>query len=142
MPWLETAPVNERERFIADYRLDLYTMTDLCARYNVSRKTGYKWVDRMEEGELLLVPDEGGLGGARCQERKRERDPARHGARRITRPLALRRSDARGSRCARSTALDALALAVASQGCAIDAGRQTSARRVASRRSAPKRFRA
>ncbi len=40
MPWLETAPVDERERFIADYRLDLYTMTDLCARYNVSRKTG------------------------------------------------------------------------------------------------------
>ena len=46
MPWLETAPVDERERFIADYRLDLYTITDLCARYNVSRKTGYKWVER------------------------------------------------------------------------------------------------
>jgi hypothetical protein len=30
MPWLETAPVDEREGFIADYRLDLYTMTD-CA---------------------------------------------------------------------------------------------------------------
>src|SRR5213593_2121516 len=43
MPWLETAPVDERERFIADYRLELYTMADLCARYNVSRKTGYKW---------------------------------------------------------------------------------------------------
>ena len=27
MPWLETAPVSERERFIADARLDLYTMT-------------------------------------------------------------------------------------------------------------------
>ena len=46
MPWLETAPVSEREHFIADSRLALYTMTELCARYNVSRKTGYKWIDR------------------------------------------------------------------------------------------------
>jgi putative transposase len=50
MPWLETAPVDERERFIAVYRLDLYCMAELCARYNVSRKTGYKWLDRMEAG--------------------------------------------------------------------------------------------
>src|SRR6266498_2052883 len=57
MPWLETAPVDERERFIADYRLDLYTMADLCARYNVSRKTGYKWIDRMEEGGRAALRD-------------------------------------------------------------------------------------
>ena len=46
---LETAPVNERERCIADYHLDLYPMAELCARYHVSRKTGYKWIDRMAE---------------------------------------------------------------------------------------------
>ena len=46
MPWLETAPVNERTRFIADDRLGLYTTTELCARYNISRKTGYKWLAR------------------------------------------------------------------------------------------------
>lgn len=57
MPWLETAPVNERERFIADYRLDLYPMAELCARYNVSRKTGYKWIDRMEEGGRAALRD-------------------------------------------------------------------------------------
>lgn len=51
MPWLETAPVDERERFIADYRLDLYTITDLCARYNVSGRpatsgsSGWRRVD-------------------------------------------------------------------------------------------------
>ena len=28
MPWLETAPVEERERFIDDDRLGLYTMTE------------------------------------------------------------------------------------------------------------------
>jgi len=55
MPWLETAPVCER--FIADYRLDLYTMAELCARYNVSRKTGYKWIDRMEAGGRAALRD-------------------------------------------------------------------------------------
>src|SRR3989442_4542260 len=57
MPWLETAPMNERERFIADFRLDLYTMTELCARYNVARKTGYRWIDRMEEGGRAALRD-------------------------------------------------------------------------------------
>lgn len=49
MPWQETSPVDQRERFIHDHRRDLYTMADLCARYDVSRKTGYKWRDRFEE---------------------------------------------------------------------------------------------
>src|ERR1035441_10247446 len=29
MPWLETVPVKERERFIDDHRLGLYTMIEL-----------------------------------------------------------------------------------------------------------------
>jgi transposase InsO family protein len=48
MPWQETSPVDQRERFIQDPRLNLYTMVELCARYGVSRKTGYKWLDRFE----------------------------------------------------------------------------------------------
>jgi transposase InsO family protein len=46
MPWLETAPMDERERFIADDRRGLYTRAELCARYGISRKTGYKWLAR------------------------------------------------------------------------------------------------
>ncbi len=49
MPWLETSPVEQRERFIADHRRGLYTMTELCARYGISRKSGYKWLERFEE---------------------------------------------------------------------------------------------
>src|SRR5688572_2649708 len=49
MPWLETRPMDQRERFIDDERLGLYSMTELCARYGVSRKTGYKWLARYEE---------------------------------------------------------------------------------------------
>ena len=50
MPWLETAPMEQRERFIRDWQLGLYTMTELSARYDVSRKTGYKWLERFDEG--------------------------------------------------------------------------------------------
>lgn len=57
MPWLETLPVEERERFIDDYRLGLYEMTELCARYAVSRKTGYKWLARYDEGGRVALRD-------------------------------------------------------------------------------------
>src|SRR5712691_10263530 len=50
MPWLETAPMEQRERFVRDHRLALYTMAELSARYGISRKTGYKWLDRFDQG--------------------------------------------------------------------------------------------
>ena len=57
MPWLETAPMEQRERFIRDWQLDLYTMTELTARYDVSRKTGYKWLERFDEGGRQALGD-------------------------------------------------------------------------------------
>ena len=50
MPWQETDPVDQRARFIDDHRHGLYSMTELCARYGVSRPTGYKWLARYDEG--------------------------------------------------------------------------------------------
>jgi putative transposase len=38
MPWLETTPVERRERFIDDHRLGLYEMTELCARHGLVKK--------------------------------------------------------------------------------------------------------
>ena len=49
MPWLETSPVEQRERFIRDHREALYPMVELCTRYGISRKTGYKWLARFED---------------------------------------------------------------------------------------------
>lgn len=46
MPWSETTPMTERVRFISDLESALYTMTELCERYTISRKTGYKWAER------------------------------------------------------------------------------------------------
>lgn len=57
MPWLETAPMDQRERFIADARAGLYSMTELCERYGISRKTGYKWRERVEEGGRAALAD-------------------------------------------------------------------------------------
>jgi len=48
MPWQELSPVNLRMHFITDWQRDCWTMTELCADYQISRKTGYKWVERFE----------------------------------------------------------------------------------------------
>ena len=57
MPWLETEPMEQRERFIRDERLALYTMTELCDRYDISRKTGYKWLERFDAGGRQALGD-------------------------------------------------------------------------------------
>lgn len=41
--------MDQREKFIKDLRFGLFSMVELCQRYGVSRKTGYKWVQRFEE---------------------------------------------------------------------------------------------
>ncbi len=37
----------DRTQFIADFLRDALSITELCALYGVSRKTGYKWIDRL-----------------------------------------------------------------------------------------------
>ncbi len=46
MPWHQTAPVNERLKFVAAAQRGQKTMTELCEEYGVSRKTGYKLLSR------------------------------------------------------------------------------------------------
>lgn len=51
MGWQETEPMQERMRFMVSLESGLYTMSELCGRFGVSRKTGYKWARRyMIEG--------------------------------------------------------------------------------------------
>ena len=55
MSWLETSPMEERLAFIREYETELFTMTELVAQYGISRKTGYKWLERYAaEGALGL----------------------------------------------------------------------------------------
>jgi putative transposase len=46
MPFTETCVVDERTRFIEDVHRSLRSFTELCERYGISRKTGYKWLGR------------------------------------------------------------------------------------------------
>ena len=47
MPWQEWSPVNLRMQFVTEWHSGGWTMTELCADYQISRKTGYKWIDRV-----------------------------------------------------------------------------------------------
>jgi len=49
MPWSETTKMRERVRFIGDLEREFFSMTELCQRYGISRRTGYKWARRYEE---------------------------------------------------------------------------------------------
>ncbi len=57
MPWLETVPGDQRERFIDDHQHGLYSMAELCARFGISRKTGDKWLARYDAGGRPALRD-------------------------------------------------------------------------------------
>ena len=46
MPWSETNRMEQRAQFVLDALRAHFTMTELCERYGISRKTGYKWLAR------------------------------------------------------------------------------------------------
>jgi transposase InsO family protein len=48
MPWKEVKPMQQKVLFIADYLRKVSNMTELCVRYGISRKTGYKWIQRFQ----------------------------------------------------------------------------------------------
>ena len=56
MPWRETSPMEERIRFVEDRRSGLYEMKELCERYGISRKTGYKWRPGAERARNVSAP--------------------------------------------------------------------------------------
>jgi len=82
MPWEETTPMEERARFVEDFESALYSVTELCERYGISRKTGYKWLNRYGvEGEA----------GLQDRSRAPQTRPSRTADRLVEPLLALRR---------------------------------------------------
>jgi transposase InsO family protein len=67
MPWRENSVVDERIGFIEDYNSGFWSMTELCERFEISRKTGYKWLERYRD-----------FGAAGLMDRSRA--PHEHGA--------------------------------------------------------------
>jgi transposase InsO family protein len=55
MSWKETCAVDERAMFVGECLRGDLSVAELCRRYEVSRKTGYKWLGRYEaEGKAGL----------------------------------------------------------------------------------------
>ena len=55
MPWSQTTPMDEKTKFIADHLRGVFSITELCTNYRISRKTAYKWIDRyLHEGPAGL----------------------------------------------------------------------------------------
>lgn len=52
MPFQETRVMDERRRFIDEVHRSLRSFSEICRRFGISRKTGYKWLDRFEQGGL------------------------------------------------------------------------------------------
>lgn len=52
MPWKETEPMDQRIKLIADWKQSGNYITDLSKKYEVSRKTVYKWTRRYQEEGL------------------------------------------------------------------------------------------
>lgn len=52
MPWKETSLVEERKKFIEDWLTSHTEVSGLCRVYGISRKSGYKWIDRFKMAGL------------------------------------------------------------------------------------------
>jgi transposase InsO family protein len=51
MPWQEYSIMQQRQDFVAMAGLEGVSVAELCRRFGISRKTGYKWLTRAAAGE-------------------------------------------------------------------------------------------
>lgn len=57
MSWKETCPMTERHRFVQEALRAERSFQEICQAYGVSRPTGYKWLERFEQGGLPALAD-------------------------------------------------------------------------------------
>jgi putative transposase len=57
MPWKESTPMDERLRFVQDVHRPGWSVAELCRRYEVSRKTGPKWLAAYGQGGPAALAD-------------------------------------------------------------------------------------
>ena len=50
MPWEERKAVELRKEFVREALGEQEPLSEICRRYAISRVTGYKWLQRFEEG--------------------------------------------------------------------------------------------
>jgi transposase InsO family protein len=54
LPWKDLSPVQQRKAFIDEYLKQQDSVSELCRRFAVSRKTAYKWIQRFLAGCELV----------------------------------------------------------------------------------------
>ena len=58
MPWNEVSAMTLRNEFIILAVQNIIPFSELCRRFNISRKTGYKWLNRCEVNNLESCRDQ------------------------------------------------------------------------------------
>jgi len=53
MPWKEKTVEENRTGFVAEALVKEKSISQLCREYNITRKTGYKWLDRAKNNEPM-----------------------------------------------------------------------------------------
>ena len=81
MPWQEACVQEQRMRFIHDWQKQQDSMAELCRRYGISRRVGYKWLERYRQE---------GIEGLQDQSRAPRRHPNQTPAALEERIVALR----------------------------------------------------
>jgi len=49
IPWKGVTVMEQRQRFLEDYQLNYYSISELAERFGISRKTAHKWLKRFKE---------------------------------------------------------------------------------------------
>jgi putative transposase len=49
MPWKGVTVSEQRQRFIEDYLLNYYSISELAERFGISRRTAHKWINRYKQ---------------------------------------------------------------------------------------------
>lgn len=57
MPWKEQTTMSERKKFIHSVIQPGSNMSQLCREFGISRKTGYKWLHRYQQGGVANLED-------------------------------------------------------------------------------------
>jgi transposase len=49
MPWKGVTVSEQRQRFLEDYLLNYYSISELAERFSISRTTAHKWINRFNQ---------------------------------------------------------------------------------------------
>ena len=80
MPWLETDVRDQRIQFVITVRRGAVSMTEACRAFGISRKTGYKWLQREKAARSVAALANRSRRPHRCPTRTSTRITRRIGA--------------------------------------------------------------